>query len=88
MEELEPLCQLSFLGLALTLCTTVCLTVLLVVLISAPQRNCFFFRWAPEIRMLFLLLAPTLLILWPIVLFNWLLRSRGVDLDELDFYDD
>jgi hypothetical protein len=47
----------------------VCATGLLVTLLAAPRRNCFFFRWHPETRLLALVVAPTLLILWPIVLY-------------------
>lgn len=70
------------------ICFTLCATVLFVMLLAAPRRNCFFFRWRPETRLLALVFAPTLLIIWPIVLFNWFIRSRGVDPDDLDFYDD
>ncbi|MFP5237665.1 MAG: hypothetical protein ACLGSD_17355 [Acidobacteriota bacterium] len=67
---------------------TACATGLLMVLLFAPRRDCFFFRWHPETRFLALLVAPALLFVWPVVLFSWFIRSRGVDLDELDFYDD
>jgi hypothetical protein len=35
-----------------------------------------------------LVAAPTLLIVWPILLFGWFLRSRGVDPADPDFLDD
>jgi hypothetical protein len=57
-------------------------------LLAAPRRNCFFFRWRTETRFLALLVSPTLLILWPIVLYALFLRSRGIGPDDLDFGDD
>lgn len=45
-------------------------------------------RWSIERRVLVLLVWPVLLLIWPILLFNWFIRSREVDLDDLDFYDD
>jgi hypothetical protein len=45
-------------------------------------------RWRPETRFLALLVSPTLLILWPIVLYSWFLKSRGIDPNDLDFGDD
>jgi hypothetical protein len=57
-------------------------------LLAAPQRNCFFFRWSPEKRFLALLVSPVLLITWPIVLYAWFLKSRGIAPDDLDFGDD
>jgi hypothetical protein len=53
----------------------------------APRRNCFFLRWHPETRLLALIGAPFLIILWPLVLLIWLMRS-GVIPDDPDFYDD
>ncbi len=38
-------------------------------------------------RFLALLVSPTLLILWPIVLYVWFLRSRGIGPDDLDFFN-
>jgi hypothetical protein len=57
-------------------------------LLAAPRRNCFFFRWRPETRFLALLVSPVLLIIWPIVLYALLLKSRGIGLDDPDFGDD
>jgi hypothetical protein len=66
---------------------SVCFSGLVVVLLFAPRRNCFFLRWHPETRLLALIAAPFLIILWPLVLLNWLMRS-GVIPDDPDFYDD
>jgi hypothetical protein len=45
-------------------------------------------RWSIERRALVLVGWPVPLFIWPVLLFNWFVKSRGVDLDELDFYDD
>ena len=66
---------------------SVCFSGLVVVLLFAPRRNCFFLRWHPETRLLALIAAPFLIILWPLVLLIWLMRS-GVIPDDPDFYDD
>jgi hypothetical protein len=66
---------------------SVCFSGLVVVLLFAPRRNCFFLRWHPETRLLALIAAPSLLILWPLVLLFWLMLS-GVIPDDPDFYDD
>lgn len=66
---------------------SVCISGLVVLLLSVPRRNCFFLRWSPEARMLALMAAPFLLILWPLVLFIWLMGS-GVIPNDPDFYDD
>ena len=60
---------------------------LLALLLFAPRRNCFFLRWHPEARFLALMVAPFLIILWPLVLLFWLMRS-GVMPADPDFYDD
>lgn len=73
---------------AAAICFTLCGAGLFAILLLAPRRNCFFLRWRPEKRLLALVVAPALIILWPIVLYNWFLHSRGVNLDDLDFYDD
>ena len=66
---------------------SVCMTGLMVCLLFAPRRDCFFLRWHPATRFLALMVAPYLLILWPLVLLNWLMR-RGILPDDPDFYDD
>ena len=88
VNELKFFCQLPLLDQALIAFSTVCIAALLVALICAPRRNCFFLRLQPETRLLALLAAPTLLILWPILLFGWFLKSRGVEPEDLDFPDD
>jgi hypothetical protein len=54
----------------------------------APRRNCFFLRCSPEKRFLVLLMSPALIIVWPVVLYSWFLKSRGIDPNDLDFGDD
>ncbi len=88
MNEFELFCQFSLVDQALIACSTVCTTVLPMALIFAPRRDCFFFRWRPETRLVALLVAPTLLIVWPIVLYGWFLHSRGIDPADHDFMDD
>lgn len=65
-----------------------CATVLFVMLLAAPRRNCFFFRWRPETRLLALVFGPTLLIIWPVVLYWWLIKASGINPDDLDCLDD
>ena len=88
MNELEVFCQFSFLDQIVIICVTVCTPLFFTALVFAPRRDCFFFRWRPETRILALLTAPTLLIIWPIVLYGWFLRSRGIDPGDPDFMDD
>ena len=87
MNDFEPFLQLPFAAQAAVLCFVVCAICLFAVLLLAPRRDCFFFRWRPETRFLALLASPTLLILWPIVLYGWFLKSRGIEPDDLDFDD-
>lgn len=87
MNQLDVLGQLSVPELALIVFTSVCISIPLTALICAPRRNCFFFRWSPAARFLVLLAAPILLIIWPILLYNWFLRSRGIDPADPDFWD-
>ena len=88
MNEFELFCQFSLLEQALIICSTIFTPVLLVALVVAPRRDCLFFRWRPETRLLAMLVAPTLLIIWPIVLYGWFLRSRGIDPGDHDFLDE
>jgi len=88
MNELDPFLELPVAAQASVLCFIVSATGLFAVLLLAPRRNCFFLRWRPETRFLALLVSPTLLILWPIVLYGWFLTSRGIDPNDLDFGDD
>jgi hypothetical protein len=87
MNDVDLFLQLPITGQAAVVCFVLCASCLFVMLIATPQQNCFFFRWRPETRLLALLVSPALLILWPIVLFGWVLKSRGVDPDDLDFDD-
>lgn len=88
MNELEFFCELPLFDQVLIVCAPVCIVALLVFLVFAPRRDWFFFRWRPETRLLALLAAPTLLILWPIFLYGWFLHSRGIDPADHDFMDD
>ncbi len=72
---------------AAVICFTICATGLFSMLLLAPRRDCFFLRWRTEKRLLALLVAPTMIIVWPIVLFGWFLKSRGLDASDLDFDD-
>ena len=88
MDGIDLFLQLPISGQAAVICFVGCATCLFVMLLAAPRRNCFFLRWHPETRLLALLVSPALLILWPIVLYGWFLKSRGIDPDDLDFGDD
>ncbi len=88
MDGIDLFLQLPITAQAAGICFVACTTCLFVVLLGAPRRNCFFFRWRPETRFLALLVSPVLLILWPILLYGWFLKSRGIDPNDLDFDDD
>ena len=88
MNDVDLILQLPIAAQAAVICIFACESCLFVMLIAAPRRNCFFFRWHPETRFLALLVSPVLLIIWPIVLYGWFLKSRGIDPDDLDFGDD
>lgn len=88
MDALEFFCQLPLLGQVLIVCCAAFFTALLVVLICAQRRDCFFFRLRAETRILALMVAPTLLLVWPLLLYHWFLRSRGVDPADFDLFDD
>ena len=88
MDDFDLFLHLPIAGQAAVVCLAVCATCLFVMLIATPQRNCFFLRWRPETRFLALLVSPALLIFWPIVLYGWFLKSRGIEPDDLDFGDD
>ena len=88
MNDFELFVDLPFTAQAAVICFVACGTCLFVMLLAAPRRDCFFFRWDPETRLLALLVSPVLFIVWPGVLYNYFLKSRGIDLDELDFFDD
>ena len=88
MNDIDLFLQLPISGQAAVVCFVACSTCLFVMLLAAPRRDCFFLRWRPETRFLALLVSPVLLIIWPIVLYGWFLKSRGIDPDDLDFGDD
>lgn len=88
MNDIDLFLELPFAAQAAAICFVLCGTALFVVVLAAPRRNCFFLRWHPETRLLCLLVAPTLLILWPIVLYGWFLKSRGIGPDDRDFFED
>ena len=67
---------------------SLCISALGTLLVFAPKRRGWFFRRNPEGRLLTLLFAPTLLIVWPMVLFGLFLKSRGISPDDPDFLDD
>ncbi len=66
---------------------SVCSAGLIASILAAPRRDCFFLRWQPETRFLALIVAPSLLILWPLVLLYWLM-CKGILPDDPDFYND
>lgn len=88
MDTMSDFFDLPIAAQAAAVCFVVCFTTLLVIILTAPQRNCFFLRWEPPMRLLALMVAPTLLILWPIVLYGWFLESRGIGPDDLDYFDE
>ena len=88
MDGFAVFLQLLITAQAAVVCFIACSTSLFVILLTAPRQNCFFLRWRPETRFLALLVSPTLLILWPIMLYGWFLKSRGIPPNDLDFGDD
>ena len=88
MNDIDLFLDLPITAQAAAICFVVCATGLFVILLATPRRNCFFFRWHPESRFLFLIFSPTLLILWPVILYGWFLKSRGIGPDDLDFFED
>ena len=88
MNDIDLFVDLPFTAQAAVICFVACATCLFVMLLAAPRRHCFFLRWHTETRLIALLVSPALLIVWPVVLYNYFLKSRGIDLDDLDFYDD
>jgi hypothetical protein len=88
MDGIKLFLRLPITAQAAVICFSACASCLLVILLAAPRRNCFFLRWRPETRFLALLVSPVLLIIWPIVLYGWFLKSRGIEPDDLEFGDD
>lgn len=88
MNEIEFFLELPVTAQAAAVCFILCASGLFVLLLTAPRRNCFFLRWPPELRFLALLASPALLIVWPIILYAWILKSRGIGPEDLDFFED
>jgi|GEM_PF-2664391 len=88
MDDFDLFLKLPIAAQVAGICFVLCGTGLFVTLLAAPRRNCFFLRWRPETRLLALIVAPTLLILWPVFLYTWFLKSRGIGPDDLDFFED
>ena len=88
MNNVELFLELPIAGQLAAICFVVCTTGLLLVILTAPRIDCFFLRWNTEVRLLALLVSPTLIILWPIVLYALFLKSRGIEWDDPDFFDD
>ena len=88
MNDVDIFLELPIAAQAAAICFVACATCLFVILLAAPRRDCFFLRWHPEIRLLALLVSPVLLIIWPIVLYGLFLKSRGIEGDDPDFFDD
>jgi hypothetical protein len=72
--------------LVLAALVAVCAAGLVVLVLSAPRRDCWFLRWAPEVRFLLILASPALVVMWPIVLVAWLMQA-GVIPSDRTFYD-
>jgi hypothetical protein len=88
LDNIEVLLELPIAVQIAAISFAVCVTTLFVLLIIAPRRDCFFLRWSPEVRFLALVVSPAMLIIWPIVLYWWFLKSCGIGPDDLDFDDD
>jgi hypothetical protein len=88
MDDITLFLELPIAAQLAAICFVVCTIGLLVLLLAAPRRDCFFFRWTPEGRLLALIVAPALLILWPIVLYGLFLKSRGIGPEDMDYFDD
>lgn len=88
MNDITPFLELPIAAQVAAGCFVACATGLLVLLLTAPRRDRFFLRWRPEVRLLALLVAPALLIVWPIVLYGLFLKSRGIGPEDMDYFDD
>ena len=88
MNGIDLFLQLPTTAQVAVICFVACGICLFAMLLLAPRRNCFFLRWRPETRLLALLVAPALLIVWPIVLYGWFLKSRGIEPDDPDYFED
>jgi hypothetical protein len=88
MDLIELFLQLSLAAQAAAICFVICTSGLLAVLLAAPRRDCFFLRWTPPMRLLAIMASPAFLLVWPIVLYVWILKSRGIGPEDLDFFDE
>ena len=88
MDDFTLFLELPIAAQLAAICFVACTTGLLLVLLTAPRRDCFFFRWPLEGRLLALIVAPTMLIVWPIVVYGLFLKSRGIRLEDMDYFDD
>ena len=88
MDGFDLFLELPTTAQAAVICFVACASCLFVMVLAAPRRDCFFFRLRPETRLLALLVAPALLIVWPVVLYAWFLKSRGIGPDDLDYFED
>lgn len=88
MNDITLFLELPMAAQLAAICSVACTTALLVLLLAAPRRNCFFFRWRPEVRLLALLVAPALLIIWPVVLYGLFLKSLGIRPEDFYYLDD
>jgi hypothetical protein len=87
MDDLDFSLGVPFTAQLCALLFIACATGRLVILIATPRRDCLFLRWEAEVRLLALVISPVLLIVWPLVLSAWFLKSGGVDAEDLDFED-
>jgi hypothetical protein len=87
MDTWKQFYDLPLAAQAAVICISICSTALLVILVAAPQRDSFFFRLSPEIRLLVLLTSPVMLIIWPVVVFVRFLEARGIEPGSQDWHD-
>jgi hypothetical protein len=88
MNDITSFLELPITAQVAAVCFVACATGLLVLLLTTPRRDCFFFRWRQEVRFLALLVAPAIVIVWPIVLYGLFLKSRGIGPEDLDYFDE
>ena len=88
MRTIDGFLDLPLAGQASAICFVICTTAPFVILLSAPRRDCFFLRWTPPVRFLALMVSPALFIVWPIILYGWFLKSRGIGPEDMDYFDD
>jgi hypothetical protein len=88
MNDLDLLLDLPVAAQLSAVLFVACATGLLLVLLTAPRQDCFFLRWTAAGRLLALMVAPAMLIVWPVVLYAWFLKSRGIGPEDLDYFDE